>query len=435
MMKKLLTLLLVLCAAFTATACSHATNQEYYEQAQLYLGSGDCEAAAMLFSQLGEYADSADYALYAAALHALQQEDLPLARANLHAVHPFKSSERYLRYLDALELEASGDLEGALVLYEALGSFEQSADKAALLRKEIPEQTMQEGRRLMSEGDYAAARDLFLSLEGYGQSARFAENCTVALNKAAYTEADALCDSGDHLAAMQAFEALGDALDAPDRAAQCRAALTAALDAALEEASIENAADLIALCHALGDKASLKKADELSARFAVNLQLLEGAADQPYVLLGAYPMGESGLESDLLWQVLKAEGAEVTLLCASVIDASPVATPADLTLTEEEAAAASDAVLPAVSDLTGMSDLTCQATPYAAAQGAATEGGLALYWLRDSLESGLHPVVNGTGSLSLPADDATPGVRPMLTLNLNDFAFSEGDGTRENPYR
>lgn len=435
MMKKLLTLLAVLCLALTATACSRTTNQEYYEQAQLYLGGGEYETAAMLFSQLGEYADSGEYALYAAALHALREGNLPLARTNLEAVHPFKSSGRYLRYMDAMTLRADGDLEAALEIFTALGSFCDAPEQADTLRKAIPEQAMQEGRRLMSAGDYAAARELFLSLDGYGQSKLFAQNCTVALNKAAYSEADALCESGDHLAAMQAFLSLGDTLDAPDRAERCRAQAAAALDEAFAGVTVETAAALISGCTALGDEASLARAQALTARFGTNLHLLEHASARPYVLLGEYPMGESGLESDLLWQVLKSEGAEVTLLCTAVIDASPVATPADLQLTTAESAAVSAAMLPSMSDLSSLTDLTCQATPYAAAQGASLEGGLALYWLRDSLESGIHPVVNGSGSLALPAGDATPGLRPMITLNLNDFAFTQGDGTLENPYR
>lgn len=435
MTKRIIMLLAVLSLALCATSCSQPTNQEYYEQAQLYLGAGECDTAAILFSQLGEYADSANYALYCAGLHALSEEDLTLARANLEAVHPFKSSARYLRYIEAMEYEAAGELEAALPIYEELGSFEDSHAAAEDLRKAIPEQAIRQGRALMSEGKYEEARALFLSLDGYGQSALFAENCTVALNKAAYSEADALCDGGDHLGAMQAFLALGDALDAADRAAQCLNAMMTELDAAREVATVDTAADLIAAYAAIGDETALSRADELTARFGVNLTLLQSADDQPYVLLGEYPMGESGVESALLWRVLKAEGAEVTLLCESVIDASPVATIADLLLTEDEQAAVSTSTLPAAADLASLSDLSCAATPYAVAQGVEQEAGQALYWLRDSLESGIHPVVNGSGALAIPADSVTPGLRPMITLSLNDYAFTAGDGTIENPYR
>lgn len=435
MMKKALTLLAVLCLALTATACVHYTNQEYYEQAQLYLGSGDYETAASLFRQLGEYGDSADYALYASALGAMAEEDYTLARANLNQLRDFKSTERYLRYLDALEYEADGQLEAALAVYESLGSFCGSDSNASRLRAEIPEKAIRQARTLMAKGEYAAARELLLTLDGYGQSATLAQNCTTALNKAAYTEADKLCESGDHLAAMQAFLALGDVLDAPDRAQQCRAALFMHLNEALAAVTLDTASGLIAAYEAIDDPEAAAQAASLTERFGVNLALLNAADSQPYVLLGEYPMGESGLESALLWRVIAVRGAEVTLLCESVIDASPIATTTDLMLTEDEQAALTGAALPSAADLTSLSDLSCAATPYAVAQGVAQEDGFALYWLRDSLESGIHPVVSSSGSLTLPASEVTPGVRPMITLSLEDYAFTAGDGTQENPFR
>ena len=102
-MKKVLALLSLL-MLLSAAGCT-ASNQTYYEQAQLYLGCGDYTAAAELFSQLGEYRDSADYALYAAGLQAIKSGQYALAQTNLMEVDPFKSSGRYLRYLEALMLE------------------------------------------------------------------------------------------------------------------------------------------------------------------------------------------------------------------------------------------------------------------------------------------------------------------------------------------
>lgn len=434
-MKKALTLLAVLCLALTATACVHYSNQDYYEQAQLYLGSGDYETAASLFQQLGEYADSADYALYAAALGALAEENYALARTNLNQLRDFKSSERYLRYIDALEYEEAGQLDAALTVYESLGTFCGSDSHASRLRTEIPEKAIRDARTLMAKGEYAAARELLLTLDGYGQSTALAANCTTALNKAAYTKADKLCEAGDHLAAMQAFLALGDALDAADRAEQCRAALLMHLNEELEAVTIDTAADLIAAYEAIDDPIAAEQAAALTERFGVNLTLLAAADRKPYVLLGEYPMGESGLESALLWRVIGVRGAEVTLLCESVIDASPIATITDLMLTEDEQSALTGTALPSAADLASLSDLSCAATPYAVAQGVAQEDGFALYWLRDSLESGIHPVVSGSGSLTLPASEVTPGVRPMVTISLEDYAFTAGDGTQENPFR
>ncbi len=434
-MKKPFLLLIVCGLCLTVTACSRPTNREYYEEAQLYLGAGDFEAAAMLFSQLGEYEDSAEYALYCAGLYALENGDHALARTDMLAVLPFKSSARYLSYLDALQAEEAGEPETALALYEALGSFEDSRMQAERLREEIPEAAMQEGRRLMVAKEYEQALEIFLGLEGYGQSDLYADNCRKAIDRAAYDAAAALCQAGDHLGAMKAFLALGDKLDAADRAADCRAELVSALDAAAVTAGVTDAAALIEGYTAIGDDAALACAEELTARFGVNLRVLQSADAQPFVLLGSYPMGESGVESALLWRVIKAEGETLTLLCGSVIDASPVATVTDLKLTEAEQAAVTAHALPSMSDLAALSDLTCAATPYAVAQGVPQEGGQALYWLRDSLESGLHPVVTGDGGLQVPGEEMTPGVRPMVTLSLREHVFTAGTGTAEDPFR
>lgn len=432
MMKKALTMLLVLSLGLTATACVHYSNQHYYEQAQLCVGSGEYARAAELFGLLGEYRDSADYALYAAALHALSEGNLPLARTNLNAVAPFKSSERYLTWISALEKEAAGDLAGALAVYETLGTFHNAHEAAGALRTAIPEEALRQGRAMMARGEYAAARELFLSLDGYGQSETLANNCTTAINRAAYTAADGLYDAGDRRSAMQAFLALGDVLDAADRAAQCRKEIIADLNARTEAVTLDTANGLIAEWEALGDEEALAQAAALRERFGVNLQLLNAADTQPCVLLGEYPMGESGLESDVMWRVIAVDGAKVTLLCESVIDASAIATTTDLVPADD---ALSAMALPSAADLASLSDLSCSATPYAVAQGVTQEGGVALYWLRDSLENGVHPVVSASGSLTLPTDTTTPGVRPLLTVSLEEHVFTAGDGSPENPFR
>lgn len=433
-MKKALSLLAVLCLALSTTACIHRSNQDYYERAQLCLGSGDYVHAARLFRQLGEYRDSGDYALYAQALQALREGDLALARANLETIEPFKSSTRCLQLIAAMEKEEAGDLPAALALYEQLGTFFDAHESAEELRTAIPEAAISEGRAMMARGEYEAARDLFLSLGGYGKSDVLAANCTAALNRAAYAEADALCRDGDHIAALRAFLALGDVLDAPERAVQCRAELAEFLTSQASAATLGTAGEIIAVCREIGDDDASAMADSLSSRFGVNLQLISDAANHPWVLLGEYPTGESGLESALLWRVLRVEGAEATLLCEAVIDAAPIATTTDLAFPEEAQSAVKAVTLPSAADLASLTDLGSSATPYALAQGVTQADGCALYWLRDSLEGGMHPVISGS-SLSLPGDDDTPGVRPLVTLSLEDYIFTQGDGTRENPFR
>lgn len=387
--KKFLTMLLLVCVSIGAAGCSAYSNQRYYERAQLMMGSGEYAEAAELFHQLGEYEDSAEYALYAAALDALQRGKIELARANLLEIAPFKSADRYLRYLDALDAENEGELDSALDIYVSLGSFEDCAERAQTLEAAIPEQAIRQGRQLMSQGDYEGARDLFLSLNGYGQSRALSDACTAAIARKAYLAAEDLLGAGDYLGAMNAFAAMGDTLDAAF--------------------------------------AEIRQA--LAEKFGVNLSLLRAArSEHPYVLLGTYPMGESGAESDVLWQVLRVDGNQLVLLCCSVIDASSVATTSDLPMADTPDAA--EISLPSAADLATLTDLTCAATPYAAAQGAS-----AVYWLRDTLESGIHPVISETGVLTLPADTEVPGIRPLALLDLTTYVFTAGDGTEENPYR
>lgn len=436
MMKKCSLLAVLLCAALTMTACATQENRSFYEEAQLYLGCGEYESAAMLFSQLGEYADSADYALYARALEAIGEEDYALARANLQAIAPFKSSERYLTYLDALEAEDGGELENALTLYQRLGTFADAHLAAERLETAIPEAAMKEGRALMSKGEYAAARAIFLSLEGYGMSAALAENCTVALNKAAYAAADELCKSGEHRAAMEAFTALGDTLDAAQRAADCLRDIHAALDEQYAAVTLGTAPALMAAYAEMGEDATAQaRIAELSARYGRNLEVVTAAEEHPHVLLGKYPMAESGEEQSVCWQVLRADGAMLTLLADEVLDAADAAEAIAILFSDAEAPAVSEVTLPSVADLTALADLTCTATPYALAQGASAGNGAALYWLRDSLESGLHPVIGASGALTLPDASVTPGIRPMLRLSLEQYAFTHGSGTAEDPFR
>ena len=426
--KKFLTMLLLVCVSIGAAGCSAYSNQRYYERAQLMMGSGEYAGAAELFEQLGEYEDSAEYALYAAALDALQSGKTDLARANLLEIAPFKSADRYLRYLDALDAEDEGDLDSALDIYASLGSFEDCAERSQTLEAAIPEQTIRQGRQMMSQGDYEGARELFLSLNGYGQSRALADACTAAIARKAYLAAENLLDSGDYLGAMNAFAAMGDTLDAAHRAEECRSLLLKQAEEAFQAVTLETADALDEQLESLSaDAAFAEIRQALTEKFGVNLSLLRAArTEHPYVLLGTYPMGESGAESDVLWQVLRVDGDKLVLLCCSVIDASSVATTSDLPMTAD----AAEISLPSAADLATLTDLTCAVTPYAAAQGAT-----AVYWLRDTLESGIHPVISETGALTLPADTELPGIRPLALLDLTGYVFTAGDGTEENPYR
>lgn len=437
-MKKILLLLLPL--MLLLSGCS-ASNESYYEHAQLLLGYGDHAAAAELFTQLGEYRQSGDYALYCAALAALKAGEHDLARANFALLADFKSSERYLTYLDALDAASAGELESALALFQALGSFEDSRERAEKLRRQIPEDTLSHAQSLMNAGRYEQARSILVSLDGYGDSAELIAQCDQALLEDAYQRAEALYASGDYAAAQAAFESLGESLDAAQRAQDCLDALWRALEQDCASATLTNAQELIDRCQAMADYGAA--ADMLAAlekRFRPTLELVRNAQARPWVILGQYPFGESGAPAALLWRVLEVQDNEAALLCESVIDAQPVATGTDLILSAEEAAHVISVSPPTLDDLSGLGEeeLSAAATPYAIAQGVRHHSdGRAWWWLSHSARAGRSAIVwyNGTVLLSgVDSEEAVVGVRPLLRLDLETLTFTGGDGSREHPY-
>ena len=432
-MRKLSLLAVLVCMALTLTACANTDIGQYYQSAQLHLGCGDYEYAADLFEQLGEYEDAADYALYCRALLAMQEEDYTLARANLVAVNPFKSSGRYLMYLDALQAENANDLETALALYEKLGTFADAHLAAERLRTAIPEAAMEQGHELMANGDYEAARRVFLGLDGYGNSQALAQDCADALTREAYQAAEELAQSGDMLGAMSAFTALGDSLDAVNRAEACRAAIRADLDKRYAGVTLATAPALIEAYQTLGEDVAAKaRITALQKRYGKNFELT--AMEQPFLQLGTYPYAESGEEKPVLWRAIKRDGAMVTLLSVQVLDASAEAQTVSLTFSKKEQSAVSEVLLPAMADLTALDDRSCTATPYAMAQGASGKDGASPYWLRDSLENGLHPVIGADGAMTLSEADQAVGVRPMIVVDLEKVTFTAGSGTAEDPF-
>ena len=441
MAKKRMAILLALLLALTLSGCS-ADNRSYYEQAQLYLGRGEFTTAELIFRQLGEYADAADYALYSAGLAALSEGSLDLAQADFELVLPFKSSDRYLTYIEALRLESDGRLEEALALWEALGSFENSADRAAQLREIIPSEEIAHARSLMTAGRYEQAKSLLESLNGYGESAELLEDCNAALLRAAYDRAEALYADGRFEEALSAFEALGDSLDAAQRALDCRAAMYEALEAAYPRASMSTALSLIDGYYEMEDYGdSEARLADLLARFGVNLSIAADATAMPWITFGQYPTQETGAPTPLTWRLVALDGTVATLLCDRVIDALPATTLPALMLSAAEQEAVVSLSLPLLSDLASLSDadLRCAATPYALAQGVRHHSdGSAWWWLGNPLGAGRNAIIWYNGCVldtGVAATEARVGVRPLLRVDLDEIAFAEGNGSLEEPYR
>lgn len=310
------------------------SNQEYYHHAQLYLGNGDYESAAHLFSQLGEYEDAADYALYCAALNAIDHDQLSLARADMELVAPFKSSQRYLLYIDGLEAEADGRLEEALGIFQRLGSFEDSLTHVQSLQETIPQRDFAHARALMGASRWEQALDVLEALNGYGESAELAQRCREEITQSAYDQAMQLYESEQYTQAMAAFEALGDVLDAPARARICRGAMYDRLEEDYAAASMATAQELMERYAEMEDyfESPLRLRD-LQERYTANLRLAAAAYTRPYVTFG------SNGAAPLLWRVSLVEGSHAALLCQSSIHPAATCTDLDDPFTPNEEAA------------------------------------------------------------------------------------------------
>lgn len=404
--------LLALAASLLLLFTGCMPTSHYYERAHLYLGSGDYRSAARMFRELGEYADAADYALYCDGLAALTDGDLTLARADLVEVEPLGSSSRYLRYLDALELSRDGRTAEALAVWDALGSFADSAAQAEMLRSAMLDASLSEARRLMTVGRYTEA-DALLSTLTDGTAAALRDSCRVFLDHEAYAAAEALLNTGDLTAAAAAFDALGNTLDAARRARECRETLYDRAEQRYDTITIASATDLMADYAALGDfRQSEARAAALEARFGITLRLLHDAAAHPWVQWSAW-QGEP-----LRWRVLCADGDDVTLLCSRSLPAcpdDPAALPAGLP---------DGCRLPCFAEL-GLMDA-----------GLRRCDGLPAWWLGDLTPAGTRLLVRG-GRLAVSGDqpDDTIGVRPVLTLNADALALTDGDGSEADPFR
>ncbi len=432
-MKRLLALFLTL-SALCCTACA-ATNENYYQQAQRFLGAGDYESAARLFDQLGGYRDSTEYALYAAGLHALQNGDRELCRRSLLQVDPFLNSSRYLTWLKAGDLSAADDLEAAAALYQSLGAFYDSPQRVAELQAQIPARDIRRAQVLINAGGFQQALTLLQPYTSTEEADQLILRCEEGLQQQAYDQAAALYDEGLYAEAMVAFEALGDTLDAQARILSCRSALYTQAENDYAAVTLSTCEELMARYAALGSYLnSADRLQELQQRFAVNLLVRDRAALMPWVEYGSYPVQESGAAEPLRWQVIDVVADDAVLLCESVIDAMPMASVTDLTFGGDVSP-----VLPDAEMLSGLKDLSCSATPYALAQGVEHHSdGRAWWWLADEAAAGRHAIVWYSGAvLTQGVDDREPtvGVRPVLYVDLNHYAFTTGSGAKADPFR
>lgn len=274
-MRKILCLLL---AAFCITCCSVAamgeSSAQQYEKAMELLKENQYTEAGRSFAALGTYADSPRYTMYCNAIAAGEAGLYSVAVENLNSLNGFLDSNLLAIYYAGLSWEAAedyeqarevlagitlyrdvaarlagypalinardyrkadayekaGKLEDALSGFLALGSYADSADRAAAVREKIKardEAAAEQARadayaaadRAEQNGDYDTAYTGFVKLGDYKDSAARAAVAAEKARADAYAAADRAEQSGDYATAYAGFSKLGDYKDSAARAA------------------------------------------------------------------------------------------------------------------------------------------------------------------------------------------------------------------------
>jgi len=122
-----------------------------------------------------------------------------------------QTATREKRYDDAVALMDAGNYEEAIVAFEALNEYQDSADKIAECESAMRDRAYKDAIRLMDAEKYEEAIASFEALDGYKDSA---DKIAAAILGGKYRDAVARKDAGDILGALRSFEELEDYKDA-----------------------------------------------------------------------------------------------------------------------------------------------------------------------------------------------------------------------------
>lgn len=321
-----------------------AENERVYVQAKKLL-SGDNYAvlsrAGSLFSELGDYKDSAE--LFAQAQNTIDEMDkerketarqaaeieerkheklnklrktavkaaiiaLPVALAVLITAVTAVNITRSNKYKIAVELRENGDFDGAAEAFSALGTYSDS-------ETQFTETLYRKATALYDQKDYEAAERAFTVLGNYSQSAEYAQKSQYAIAgialengefdravsiyemlggysdsaenilKAKYRKAEALKNDGKYNEAAELFRTLDEYSDSGERANECKYLYA---EAYFQDKKYDQAHTVFSL---LGDYSdSAQRATE--SRYLFAMQLLDNGnvvqANDIFAELGDY---------------------------------------------------------------------------------------------------------------------------------------------------
>ncbi len=113
-------------------------------------------------------------------------------------------------YARAVDMDDRGRFEAAIAAFEALGDYEDSAERAVQAREKINVSVYAHAEELEKAGDLAGAAEVFDWLGDYSDSRDRAAAAREAISRNAYAAAKQLEESGQLEEAIAAFTALGD---------------------------------------------------------------------------------------------------------------------------------------------------------------------------------------------------------------------------------
>ena len=114
-----------------------------------------------------------------------------------------------VKYLNAVEMQNSGEYEAAIVAFEELSGYKDSNEQIDACETAIKDLAYNSAITLMNDGRYGEAIDAFKKLDGYKDSNEQIDACETAIKDLAYNSAIALMKNGDYEKAIEEFQKLG----------------------------------------------------------------------------------------------------------------------------------------------------------------------------------------------------------------------------------
>ena len=255
------------------SAALEANRLKRYRRALALMESGKYTDASQVFTELGDYRESArmirECAYQQALLLAESGED-EKAIAAFKALDGYSDSIKQIelaeerirakRYAEALALAESGEDEKAIAAFEALDGYGDSAKQIELAKERIRAKRYAEAENLEAEGRYEEAfavfsdADMAAFRDSPDRAAMVAEKAAEQERARPYAEAAALFDAGNYEAALEIYTGLGDYKDSPEKSEDVREAVRARdYDAAVKALAGEDYTEALRLLETLGD--------------------------------------------------------------------------------------------------------------------------------------------------------------------------------------